>query len=114
MQDISDMSQPAVTGSGVLTTVLGQWVQRWREVQTLSNLSLDSKGKIRLQIKGIIGTGAPNTETHVLLHNGQFWIKCHLINSYKNDVLNKWIDVHDIVQIFCMRGHADNLLITAL
>ena len=101
----------APAGDGVLTPVLQHWASHLAH-ETLSNVPVEGKRRITLQVKGFVGDPNDEEEFRVLLHDGEFWIKASLINTYRIYIQEQQMpDVMDIVVIHATLGGPDNLLI---
>ena len=101
----------APAGDGLLTPVLQHWASHLAH-ETLSNVPGEGKRRITLQVKGFVGDPNDEEEFRVLLHDGEFWIKASLINTYRIYIQEQQMpDVMDIVVIHATLGGPDNLLI---
>ena len=100
------------TGSGPLTVLLETWHMASPST-TLSDLVLN-RTYPRLQIKGIIGTGAPDSDTTILLHDGFFWLEAMVADRWKTDIHRQHIEVHDVIDVVETRGGTRNLMIVSM
>jgi len=99
------------TGTGPLTKVLESWLGFPK--LTLTKLPID-KPYPRVQIKAIMGTGAPDVETTILIHDGHFWLPARISDRYKREVFLKNLDVFHVMELTETLGGPRNLLIKRL
>ena len=100
------------TGSGPLTVLLETWHMASPST-TLSDLVLN-RTYPRLQIKGIIGTGAPDSDTTILLHDGFFWLEAKVADRWKTEIHRQHIEVHDVIDVVETLGGTRNLMIVSM
>ena len=80
---------------------------------TLSDLVLNRRFP-RLQIKGIIGTGAPDSDTTIILHDGVFWLHAKVADRWKMEIFRHHLEVHDVIDVVETLGGTHNLMIVSL